>query len=485
MPEMTLGDACCGMGNSAASTAFGPVSTCIHPEFLFEEFALLLPRREGPTAALVVKRDASGESTQRTCEVFADINYLREMQSVPASEECLEQTGLRDIFGPDEDRAVYPLWLKGDCGPSGLLLVKARLGCDPEEFRRTGEEQELALKYLLLSVRDAVRGYDAIIMKHVLEHRRPCMVVDAQRRVMSVNRPLSDVVGLDSTEMIGADLESILKFDVESCVGAGALEHGIVTTPVFVIPLSILITANVEVQSIGTPCGARTLFAFDNLRSEDAPAGPDFGLLHRFSELALSEAPPAEVICKMLASLASGLSSNLVCVVRQSSESELVVTPYSTRRVHSLGVRVLSLEEDPVLRPFFECGRPVACQDVREACGEISFFRRALSISAFVLVPIKDGEPDRNALLIAWQGDTPDGIVQKMIMLTSMANILGTVLKRCQVLADLEHERQSRRRYTKLVAGREVRMAELKRENAKLKDLVVELSNRISEQEEA
>ncbi len=215
---------------------------------------------------------------------------------------------------------------------------------------------------------------------------------------------------------------------------------------------------------------------------DGAVTGPYVGLVHRLSQHALSGDPAAAVAGMMLHSLARALSSNLACILRQS-EDELVVTRHSTRNLHSLGASALSLEEDPILRPFFENGCPVVCGSVGGACGERSFFRSGLSISAFALLPVMDPDSDRCALLLTWQADPPRMGSEQLLTLGSMANIIGSVLRRGHLEEDLEHERNSRRRYTRLVAGREVRMAELKSENAKLKDLVIELSKKMGDLE--
>jgi hypothetical protein len=186
----------------------------------------------------------------------------------------------------------------------------------------------------------------------------------------------------------------------------------------------------------------------------------------------------------MLHSLARALSSNLACIVRQS-EDDLVITRHSTRNVHSLGRAELSLAGDPVLRPFFENGCPVVCDSVAENCGEGSFFRGGLAIAAFALLPVRDQDSDRCGLLLTWKAGAPNLRPEQMVTLGSLANIIGSVLKRVHLEEDLEHERNSRRRYTKLVAGREVRMAELKSENAKLKELVIELSRKMGDLEQA
>ena len=476
MPELRLGGAVCRRRDSEGLMASCTVSTCIHPEFLFEEFALLLPRTGEPAAALWIKRGDSGEATQVVSEVFADTNYLREMESIPAAEDRLREIGLYGLFESHEAKLIYPLWLRDDCGLAGLLLVKADPDRNPEDFKRIGEEQELALRFLLLSLRDAVRGYMTTMMRHLLEYSYPSVVVDESRRVVLANRQFCDLAGVGSEALVGSGLETILEFDMDG--------DSTSNTPVFMVPISVLMAADIEARSMRTPCGTRTLFAFKNLRSDDACAQSDICLVQEFSGLALSSDPPAKVISLMLSYLASAFSCNLICIVRQSKRDELIVTPYSTRRLHSLGASVISLEMDPVLRPFFETGSPVVCRDVAGACGDKSFFRRSLAISSFALLPIEDGQACRNGMLMTWQSALPDTGYQRVMTLNTVANLIGCVLGKAQLLADLEHERDSLRRYTKLVAGREVRMAQLKSENAQLKNLIIDLSGEAPERKQ-
>jgi hypothetical protein len=480
MPETEFGGVLCGTGDSDASPATDPVSACVHPEFLFEEFALLLPRDEGPTAALAVKRAASGRSSQIVCEVFADTGYLREMERIPATADRLKDARLDDLFVPDDEKAVYPFWLDHDCGLSGLLLVKSELDRDPAELRNAGEEHDLALRYLMLIARDAVRGHETIMMKLMLEHKCPCIAVDHRKRVVFFNRSFSEIMGMKGADLLGADLESILKFggDRETASSRTTENDGDAPSmPVFVVPLSILINAEVKQINVRTPCGTRTIYAFENLRPDEPITETETCLIHRLTQIALSNEQPVRVVNVMLSSLASALSSNLVCLVRQSGDDELIVTPYSTRRLYSLGSRVLSLENDPVLKPYFEDGTPVICADIQSACHDGSFFKRALAIDGFALIPIDLGGGPRTGVLITWQKAMPESSPLKVMLLSSTANIIGSVLMRAEVLNELEHERDSLRRYTKLVAGREVRMAELKSENAQLKNLIMELSD--------
>lgn len=215
---------------------------------------------------------------------------------------------------------------------------------------------------------------------------------------------------------------------------------------------------------------------------DEVGGGSYIGLLYHLSQLVLCEGPAQAAIGTMLHSLARTLACNLACIIRRSDD-DLIITRHSTRSAHSLGGDVISPEEDALVRPFIDSGSPVICERVREACGERSFFRRGLSISAFALLPFNDADSERSGLLITWQDSAPSLRPEQMLTLGSTANLIGSALKRVHLEEDLEHERESRRRYTKLVAGREVRMAELKSENAKLKDLVIELSRKIGDME--
>jgi transcriptional regulator with GAF, ATPase, and Fis domain len=215
---------------------------------------------------------------------------------------------------------------------------------------------------------------------------------------------------------------------------------------------------------------------------DEVGRGPYMGLLHHLSRAALAEDPAQTVVGTMLRLIARALCCNLACMVRQCDD-ELLVTRHSTRSTHALGGDVISQEHDPLVRPFMENGCPVVCDRVREACTESSFFRKGLSISAFTLLPAT-GDSERRGLLLTWRGAAPSMKSEHLLTLGSVAHLMGSVLMRVHLEEDLEHERESRRRYTKLVAGREVRMAELKSENAKLKDLVIELSRKIGELEQ-
>ncbi len=205
----------------------------------------------------------------------------------------------------------------------------------------------------------------------------------------------------------------------------------------------------------------------------ETTGSPHVGLLHRLTEAALSEDPADAVLGSMLASLARGTASDLACIIRVEGD-EVVMTPHSTRTSRS-DRHAVSAREEPLITQFVEDGRPVVCERAFEACSDEGFFRRVLRASAFVLLPIAGTENARRGLLLAWRGAAPGLGPEDLVTLESIANIMGSVLKRAALEENLEFERNTHRRYVRVVAGREVRMAELKRENTELKDLVMRI----------
>jgi len=102
-------------------------------------------------------------------------------------------------------------------------------------------------------------------------------------------------------------------------------------------------------------------------------------------------------------------------------------------------------------------------------------------ISQFAFVPAGHGNSPEYALMMAWS-DPDDSIGPRtMPLLRIAANLLGSVLLRSKLVSEMDQEADILRRYTRLTAGREVRMADLKRENARLRELLMKLGNKDKE----
>jgi hypothetical protein len=85
-------------------------------------------------------------------------------------------------------------------------------------------------------------------------------------------------------------------------------------------------------------------------------------------------------------------------------------------------------------------------------------------------------------VLAAWS-ERQESVGSEVIpLLRIIANLVGCALTAIRLETEGQQERETLRRYTKLTAGREMRMASLKRENTQLKELVTTLSSPAKEQ---
>jgi transcriptional regulator with GAF, ATPase, and Fis domain len=190
---------------------------------------------------------------------------------------------------------------------------------------------------------------------------------------------------------------------------------------------------------------------------------------------------PNTLIRRIINVLAATLNCDLVCVLRRKDDHEMLVTPHANRSLESLRANLVSRDREQVLEPFFSQGSPVFCASVSDSCPQDGFFGQVQRISQFAFVPAGQGVAPEYALLMAWS-DPNDSIGPRtMPLLRVAANLLGSVLLRLRLVSEMEQEKDILRRYTRLTAGREVRMADLKRENAGLRELVMKLGNKDKE----
>ena len=109
------------------------------------------------------------------------------------------------------------------------------------------------------------------------------------------------------------------------------------------------------------------------------------------------------------------------------------------------------------------------------------FFRRVLPISRFAFLPAGQGSQADHALLMAWSRTGSAIGMDALPLLKVVANLLATVLASARQSREIEQEKDKLRRYSATAAGREVKMADLKKENAQLKELVTRVGERARE----
>jgi len=301
-------------------------------------------------------------------------------------------------------------------------------------------------------------------------------VTDYQRRIVCANNVLCDMLGRTADEIVGTSLDDLIHFEREITAAIPSNPESIeVTTPIFMKPLFLFFISSVSVTKISTACGERTIYVFQDVYTDRRAGNSNILLIQKMSSMVLSGGAPQTVVRRLINLLTLTLSCGLVTVLRRKENNEMLVTPYSNRKPETFPANVLEAAREPILESFFSAGSPVFCDNVEKMCAEGSFFRRVSEIERFALLPIGDGTAFEHAVLVAWtRKDTGLG-PEAMPLLRIIANLIGCVLTNIRLTTDNEQEKETLRRYTRLTAGRETRMADLKRENAQLRDLLVEL----------
>ena len=80
---------------------------------------------------------------------------------------------------------------------------------------------------------------------------------------------------------------------------------------------------------------------------------------------------------------------------------------------------------------------------------------------------------------MAWTRTNAEFGPRVLPLLRIIANLMASVLVSAKRFFEMEQEKDALRRHAKLTAGREVRMAEIKKENARLKDMIRTLSEKV------
>jgi transcriptional regulator with GAF, ATPase, and Fis domain len=240
--------------------------------------------------------------------------------------------------------------------------------------------------------------------------------------------------------------------------------------------LSAFFVSDLQLSTFRTVCGERLLVVFRDLLTDQRTGNSNIQLVRKISAMTMSEDAPQKVIRRLSNVLTSALDCDLVCILRRKQNDEMVVTPYVNRSLHTLRANIVERVKEPHLEPFFEKGNAVFCDRVEEDCPPDSFFRRVLRISRFAFLPAGIGPHPEYALLMAWTRRATDFGPRVLPLLRIIGNLMASVLVSSKRFVEMELEKDSLRRHAKLTAGREARMAELKKENASLNDMIRKLS---------
>jgi PAS domain-containing protein len=447
-----------------------------------DEYAILLPT-EIPRSAVVISGSEALPNTERIpFQVFAEMDFLKSESTAEATSVELQRLGLEDVFSPDPDAQVSSVVLIDDDSVCGFLVCKLLPGHSLDHVRTLCHRRAQDLCTLMNRSKPLVTAYERGIMRIVFPSLLPAVITDDARRIVAANSMLCELAGRTQSDIAGKDLLSIFHLERDLIHDAPPYPEFIpVTTPLYIKTQALFFVSELRLSRVETECGARLVCVFQDLLTDQRTGNSNIQLVQKLSSMVMTDDPPQTVIRRVTNILTSTLDCDLVCIMRRKDDNEMIVTPYLNRSLETLRANLIVRNNETVLEPFFSNGTPVFCSDVETSCPQESFFRQVLKISRFAFIPAGRGTMPEYALLMAWShGSTSIG-PKALPLLRVVANLMGTVLVRSRLVSEIDQEKDILRRYTRLTAGREVRMADLKRENARLRELIMNLSNTAEE----
>jgi hypothetical protein len=444
----------------------------------------LLMRLETSKSAVVIKDSGNlAMSTRLPFEVAPSAEILDSDVSLIAGDDELRRAGLNGVFPVDSGCLIQAIQIRYDDSLAGTLLVMTPQDHAVDDIHTVCAENEHTISQALSAGRARVRTYEWQMLRTISHCAEPCLAIDATNKVVAANAVFCDLVELSCDDLIGSTLNSVIQ--VQEQLGSEFPQYPdfqVVTTPLFVKTRSLFFMTDIRVSRLQTVCGERSFLVFSDLLTDRRTGNSNIQLLQKLSEIVMEQDTPPAIIRKLLNILTLTLDASLICLLKRKDNDELVVTPYSNRRLDTLTANYIQPDSEPVLEPYFSHGIPVLCEDVQRCCSEDSFFRRVLPLSRFAFLPTGRGTSASFALLMGWARGSLTVGTKALPLLRIIANLFGAVLANARLLAEVRQEKEILRRHANLTAGREIRMAELKRENAQLRALIIRLSRKVEGQ---
>lgn len=443
-----------------------------------DEYALLVPLEISRSAVVVHDSGNLSNSHRIPLEVFPRKSLLARDIAVEATQGELSRTGLADVFEARPDTLVHSMRLDQSGTAAGVLLFRTAPGQGPEGVISVCERNMDDLNRILAQTRPVTVSYQWEILKNTFKSPVPCVVINQERRMVFANAMFSELVGIGYDELIGSNFEDSVHLEKDFGPDVPEYPESVeASTPLFLKTQSLFFISNVTLSTLRTACGSRLVYSFCDLLTDQRMGNSNIQLIQKLSAMIMSEDPPPVMLRKLVNIIALTLGCDLVCIMKRKRNEEIIATPYSNRRLETLRANCIEPAYEPVLKPYFSHGIPVLCENVEKSCNEQSFFRRVLPISRFAFVPAGYGAGAEHALLMAWSRRSISIGSEALPVLRVIANLVGTVLARGKLAFQIEQEKETLRRYTRLTTGRELRMAALKRQNASLRDLIAKLGS--------
>jgi len=452
----------------------------VMPRLPVEEYAIAIPTEIARSMVVVSGSEGLPCRNRIPMEIFPTAGLVPESLTISSSKDELRRVGLEGLFKPDPASTVNCIPLLYEGITDTCLLCKLKPDHSLDHVRTICNRQAEEIRALIGRNRGLVSEYEWQILRTVLMSTAPCLAVEPGQRVVSANPMLCELTERTYDQMIGAAIDDVIHMEKEvSGDIARYPDYTEFTSPLFMRTLSAFFVSDLQLSVLDTVCGERLLVVFKDLLTDQRTGNSNIHLIRKISAMVMSEDPPQKVLRRLSNVLTSALDCDLVCILRRKQNDELIVTPYVNRSLHTLRANIVERVKEPQLEPFFKKGSAVFCDRVEEECQQDSFFRRVLRISRFAFLPAGGGAHPEYVLLMAWTRTNADFGPRVLPLLRIIANLMASVLVSAKRFFEMEQEKQTLRRHVKLTAGREVRMTEIKKENARLKDMIRKLSNQV------
>jgi PAS domain-containing protein len=451
----------------------------VMPRLPIEEYAIAIPTDIARSAIVISGSPGLACRNRVPIQIFPAAGILPGEVAVRSSKDELRRAGLEDLFKPDPDGTVNSFPLPYEGLADTFLLCKLKPNHSLDHVKTICNRQADDIRTLVDQKRSLVSDYEWQILRTVFLSTAPCLAVDEGQRVVSANAMLCELTERTHDQIVGADVDDVIHMEKE-VTGDIARYPGCTefTSPLFMRTLSAFFVSDLQLSLLDTVCGDRLVVVFRDLLTDQRTGNSNIHLIRKISAMVMSEDPPQKVLRRLSNILTSALDCDLVCILRRKQNDEMIVTPYVNRSLHTLRANIVERVKEPQLDPFFRKGSAVFCDAVEQECPQDSFFRRVLKISRFAFLPAGAGPQPEYALLMAWTRTNADFGPRVLPLLRIIANLMASVLVSAKRFFEMEQEKDALRRHVRLTAGREVRMAEIKKENAHLKEMIQKLSEK-------
>ena len=452
----------------------------VTPKLPIEEYAITIPTEITRSAVVISGSPGLVCGNRVPLQIFPAEGLLQGELAVRSNKDGLRRAGLEDLFRPDPEGTIKCLPLPYEGMNDTFLLCKLKPNHSLDHIKTICNRQADDIRALVDQRRALVSEYEWQILRTVFLSPAPCLAVETGQRVVSANPMLCELTERTHDQLVGANVDDVIHMEKEVTGDIARYpDYTELTSPLFMRTLSAFFVSDLHLSVLNTVCGERLIVVFRDLLTDQRTGNSNIHLIRKISAMVMSEDPPQKVLRRLSNVLTSALDCDLVCILRRKQNDEMIVTPYVNRSLHTLRANIVERVKEPQLEPFFKKGLAVFCDQVEQECQQDSFFRRVLRISRFAFLPAGGGPQPDYALLMAWTRTNADFGPRVLPLLRIIANLMASVLVSAKRFFEMEQEKETLRRHAKLTAGREVRMAEIKKENARLKDMIHKLSGKV------